>query len=134
MQSTQHSLTASIKRTDVFQRLKGSAIRDLYWQIAGRRWIEARRQEVDFYGRLLDGFRRGDLIFDIGANDGSKTDVFLRLGARVVAVDPDDHNQDAIRNRFIRYRLRPWPVVVIGAAVSDSISTATMFVDGPGSA
>ena len=32
--------------------------------------------------------QRGDLVFDIGANRGTKTDIFRRLGAWVVAVDP----------------------------------------------
>jgi len=32
--------------------------------------------------------RPGDLVFDIGANIGQKTSVFLEVGARVVAVEP----------------------------------------------
>ncbi len=31
----------------------------------------------------------GDLVFDVGANVGSRSKVFLTLGARVVAVEPD---------------------------------------------
>ena len=43
-----------------------------------------------FYRKLLAGLQRDGLIFDIGANMGAKTDIFLRLGARVVSVEPDD--------------------------------------------
>lgn len=32
--------------------------------------------------------QRGDLVFDIGSNCGRKTYIFLKLGARVIAVDP----------------------------------------------
>jgi len=74
------------------------------------------------------------LIFDIGANVGEKADVFLRLGARVVAVEPDIRAQEILRAKFLKYRLSPKPVKIIGKAVSDSIAVATLLVDGPGSA
>lgn len=32
----------------------------------------------------------GDLCFDVGAHFGTRTDVFLRLGASVVAIEPQD--------------------------------------------
>lgn len=35
--------------------------------------------------------RRGDLVFDIGAHTGSKAEVFLAEGARVVCVEPQPH-------------------------------------------
>lgn len=38
-----------------------------------------------FYARLI---RPGDLCFDIGANIGSKSKVFLAAGARVIAFEP----------------------------------------------
>ncbi len=39
----------------------------------------------DLYARFI---RPGDLVFDIGAHVGDRTGVFHRLGARVVAVEP----------------------------------------------
>jgi FkbM family methyltransferase len=83
---------------------------------------------------VLDGFRQGDVIFDIGANAGDKTDVFLRLGARVVAVEPDEANQKILRERFVRYRLTQKRVTIVGKAVSDADAIETMWIDGPGSA
>ncbi|HVZ65429.1 MAG TPA: FkbM family methyltransferase [Lacunisphaera sp.] len=41
-----------------------------------------------FYARWV---RPGGLAFDIGANHGNRTRVFVRLGARVVAVEPQPH-------------------------------------------
>ena len=39
--------------------------------------------------RLYGGFvRRGDLVFDVGAHVGDRVASFRRLGARVVAVEP----------------------------------------------
>ena len=82
----------------------------------------------------MQGFRKGNLIFDIGANEGYKTDIFLRLGARVVAVDPDKENQESLRQRFVKYRLKPKSINIEDKAVSDAIATKTMWIDVPGSA
>jgi FkbM family methyltransferase len=123
-----------LKDTSLYSRLKNSCVHDLYWRVSNREFIDARRKQVDFYRDLLEGFQRGDLIFDIGANVGEKTDVFVRLGARVVAVEPDEHNQEVLRGKFLRYRLRPKPVCIVGNAVSDKVSVETMWIDGPGSA
>ena len=40
---------------------------------------------VSFYSQFI---RPGDLVFDVGANVGNRTAIFLELGARVVAVEP----------------------------------------------
>ncbi len=74
------------------------------------------------------------MIFDVGANDGTKTDVFLRLGARVVGIEPDEANQEVLRAKFLRYRLAPKHLVIVGKAVSDKSAVETMWIDGPGSA
>jgi FkbM family methyltransferase len=123
-----------LRRLGVYHRFKASVIYDLYWGFADSRVIAQRRAELSFYRELLEGFRKGDLIFDIGANHGAKTDVFLRLGARVVAVDPDEKNQEILRQKFLSLRLAPRPVVVVGKAVSDCEAVETMWIDSPGSA
>jgi len=50
-----------------------------------------------FYSRFI---REGDLCFDVGANAGSRTALFLRLGARVVAADPQPSCLRTLRKRF----------------------------------
>jgi len=115
-------------------RLQSSFVRRVYWAVANRETLVARQREEDFYRKLLVGLQRGDLIFDIGANRGDKTDVFLKLGARVVSVEPDDSCRAILRERFLQYRLRPRPVTLVGKAVSDKIGTEQMWIDGPGSA
>jgi FkbM family methyltransferase len=134
MRAQKQFFQGMLKRAGVYQRLKASHIYDLYWGIADRRVIEARRREVDFYRNLLHGLRRGDLIFDIGANHGTKTDVFLRLGARVISVEPDELNQEILREKFLAYRFVQKPVDIVGKAVSDKVTSVTMWIDGPGSA
>lgn len=44
--------------------------------------------------------RSGDLCFDVGAHLGDRTDVLSRLGARVVAVEPQHSLAEVLRRRF----------------------------------
>lgn len=134
MKTIKNGLQGVLRRLGLHERLRASLFYDAYWSIADKKLIETRRREVGFYRDLLPGFRKSDLIFDIGANVGMKTDVYLRLGARVVAVEPDEVNQKILREKFLKLRLARKPVVIVGSAVSDKIATETMWVDGPGSA
>jgi FkbM family methyltransferase len=123
-----------LKRAHLYERVKGSYLYDLFWRIADKRIIEDRNLEVEFYKKLLVGFRKGDLIFDVGANQGFKTGIFIKLGATVVAVDPDEANQGILRERFLTYRIKKKPVTVIANAISDKMGSATFWIDEAGSA
>lgn len=123
-----------LKQSRLYLRLKASPLYDIYWGVRNARFIADREKEVQFYRELLIGLMPQDLIFDIGANAGDKTDVFLRVGARVVAVEPDPCNQRILHGKFLSFRIRPKPVSVVGQAVSEATGVETMWVDGPGSA
>lgn len=123
-----------LKCVGVYHRLKASRLYDAYWMIADRRVLDDRRREVEFYRTHLAGFRPGALVFDIGANIGYKTGIFLRMGARVVAIEPDPHSQDVLRRSFLRGRIVRRPVVIVGQAVSDCDGAETLWLDAPGSA
>lgn len=64
---------------------------------AGQRFNAHRRQMIEFYAQFVHA---GDLCFDIGANLGSRIEVFLALGATVVAVEPQDSCMEYLRVRF----------------------------------
>jgi FkbM family methyltransferase len=66
---------------------------------AGRRFREHREQLIRLYSQFI---RPGDLCFDVGANLGSRVEVFLRLGAKVVAVEPQDNCVEYLRARYYR--------------------------------
>ena len=134
MESAKVKIQRVLRRSSLYHRLRASVVHELYWRIAGKRWILAREKQLDFYRSLLAGMRPGDLIFDIGANEGFKTDLFLRLGARVIAIEPDETNQSILRGRFASFRLVRRPIVIVGQAVSDDNTQRTMWMDGPGSA
>lgn len=123
-----------LKRAGIYNRVRASYAYELYWTVFDRSIVERIHSEVHFYQNVLAGFRTGCLIYDVGANHGFKTDVFLRLGARVVAVEPDHTNQETLREKFLMFRLSPRPVVIVGKALSDKETVTTMWVDQPGSA
>src|ERR1700743_2670010 len=56
-----------------------------------------RRREIQFYVDLL---RQNDLVFDVGANLGQKTDVFLAAGIRSVMLEPNKFCESSLRLQF----------------------------------
>jgi FkbM family methyltransferase len=134
MKSPKLQIQGMLQRAGLYHRLRTSSVRELYWNMAGRQQIVAREKQISFYRHLLAEMRQGDLIFDVGANEGFKTDLFLRLGARVLAIDPDETNQSILRERFVKLRLVRKPLVIVDKAVSDKSTVETMWIDGPGSA
>src|SRR4051794_3343627 len=71
--------------------------RKAYRWACHRRTFEHNRAEYRFFSQFV---RRGDLVFDIGANVGERSRIFLDLGARVVAVEPNPSCADVIRARY----------------------------------
>jgi FkbM family methyltransferase len=122
------------RRAGVYERAKASWIYDLYWSLADKKIIEDRQEEIDFYRNLLDGFRKGDLIFDVGANLGYKADIFMRLGAMVVSVEPDETSQEILKQKFLKYRLKRKRFAMVSKAVSEKSSIQRMWIDTPGGA
>lgn len=50
-----------------------------------------------FYGQFI---KQGDLCFDVGANKGNRTVIFLELGAKVVAVEPQKECYAYLQKKF----------------------------------
>jgi FkbM family methyltransferase len=76
--------------------------------------------------RLYGGFvRRGDLVFDVGAHVGDRVASFRRLGARVVAVEP----QPAMAKVLKLFYGRDADVAIEAVAVGRSIGTTSMMIN-----
>jgi FkbM family methyltransferase len=83
----------------------------------------ARRRAMDaLYARFL---RPGDLAFDIGAHVGDRVSSFRRLGARVVAVEPQPGPARALR----LIHGRDPQVTLIRAAAGDREGTVTLHLN-----
>ena len=66
----------------------------------------------------------GDLCFDIGANRGVKSEALLRVGARVVAVEPQPACAAELRERLGHFQ----HFVCVESAVGEREGTATLNV------
>jgi FkbM family methyltransferase len=55
------------------------------------------RKMVRFYSQFV---KSGSLCYDVGANIGNRTQIFRRLGARVIAVEPQTACVRVLRERF----------------------------------
>jgi FkbM family methyltransferase len=76
--------------------------------------------------RLYRGFvRHGDLVFDIGAHVGDRVASFRRLGARVVAVEPQP---SLVRVLKLFYGRRA-DVAIEAVAVGRSVGVASMMIN-----
>ena len=85
-------IKSTIRRSFLYPIVKTAVI-----ERTMRRWTEQDRAMVDFYGRFI---KPGDLCFDIGANMGNRTRIFLKLGARVVAVEPQSQCMAFLTKHF----------------------------------
>jgi FkbM family methyltransferase len=84
-------------------------------------WWSAQQNAYAYYGAVLKG--KNGLVFDLGANVGDLTAVFVQLGMRVIACEPDPVNFTILKARF-----RHIPdVTVLEVAISDKTGTVELY-------
>jgi FkbM family methyltransferase len=60
-----------------------------------------KQREIDFYQTLI---KPGKLCYDVGANIGDKSEIFLKLGARVIGIEPQKSCIKRLKRRLHSYR------------------------------
>src|SRR6202051_707890 len=111
-------LKSALKRTPIYEPLA------FHLRVARAaneilKWTPQDDKFVAFYGRFL---KPGDLVFDIGANVGGRVKVFLHLGCRVIAVEPQPFCSAVLERAFGNR------ISTMHCAVSDSVGTAKFYV------
>ena len=86
-----------------------------------RAWNALDDRRLAFYANFV---RPGDLVFDIGANVGNRTKIFRRLGATVVALEPQPYCQTILK----RVYKNDSKVIIVPAAAGSEEGTAEMKV------
>lgn len=76
------------------------------------RYLSHEREMLEFYSQFI---KKGDLCFDVGANVGKFTKVFLKLGAKVVCVEP----QEACLQQLYKLFGDNKNVFIVGKAVGE---------------
>jgi FkbM family methyltransferase len=80
-----------------------------------------RKKLLKFYSQFL---KKDDLCFDIGANYGSRTDIFLKLGARVVVIEPQDACMQELQKKYGNNKR----VILIKKAISDKLGEEELMI------
>lgn len=78
-----------------------------------------KRHALAFYRQFVP---RGGLCFDVGANIGNRTELFLELGARVIAVEPQASCRESLERRFGDR------IILVPAALGPAIGDADLLV------
>ncbi len=76
-------------------------------------------EKLTFYKQFLSP---GDLCFDVGANIGNRTEIFLMLEAKVVAVEPQSECAKMLKLRFGK------KINLINMALGEKETNASMYI------
>jgi len=106
----------TVKRTFLYERVKQFRARK-----AARLWTAHDQEMLEFYSQFLSA---GDVCFDVGANVGNRTKIFLELGAEVIAVEPQDR---CVRYLRACYGSNPG-LIVVQKAVGESEGDAEIMI------
>jgi len=88
-----------------------------------RKELERERGDFDFYAQLKL-IRKGDLVFDVGANYGEKSRIFLQLGAKVIAFEPQPDCREELKWRCGKAS----NLTVVETALGAESGEATLYV------
>ncbi len=77
-------------------------------------------KKVNLYKKIVN---KNDLVYDIGANRGDRIEVFLSLGAKVIAVEPNPKLADYLRRKYGK------KIVVEQKAVGDRNGIVDFFIN-----
>jgi FkbM family methyltransferase len=77
--------------------LKRTFLYDLVQVQRMKQWTTSDEEMLQFYSQFISA---DSLCFDVGANVGNRTKVFLRLGAKTVAIEPQLRNAHVLRRAF----------------------------------
>lgn len=82
------------------------------------------KEEFTFYKTFLKSHPyKNDLIFDVGANMGRKSFIFLKLTKKVIAFEPS-----LTLYQFLKKRFEKENIILFNCALGSSVSTLELFV------
>jgi FkbM family methyltransferase len=109
-----------LRKLGIYNALRDSIVHDAYLYIFRSELIADRKRQLAFYRQTLPPLGTGDIVFDIGANEGQKAAIFLALGAHVICVEPDRSNVARLSRRFVR---KPVTAISVTTAPGTKVSS-----------
>lgn len=98
-------------------------IKDKYYKLFKtnnfREQLDFEKKSIDFYSNLI---KSNDLVFDVGANFGNRVKSFLKLNAKVVAIEPQKACCKYLRKKYGNR------ITLIDKAVGSNYETKPMFM------
>lgn len=111
-----YQINTFLKKIGIFNQLK--LFKDKYFENPVHK--NYRERLLGFYSQFI---KEGDLCFDIGASYGNRTDTFLRLGAKVLSVEPQKNEYNFLKKKFGD------KIILIRNAVGSVCETKKMFLN-----
>jgi len=79
------------------------------------------RKCLAFYSQFI---HKDNLCFDVGAHEGNRTEIFLKLGAKVVAVEPQESCINQLRQKFSKKA----KFTLVNKGLSDREGELTLYI------
>lgn len=92
-----------------------------YFTSEGRQKRRERKRTRVFYAQFM---KPGDLVFDVGANCGTRTRIFLDLKARVIAVEPQKECIQVLKEQFSKQK----NFILVPTALSSEVGEQEMWL------
>lgn len=74
---------------------------------------------IEFYSQFAS---KGDLCFDVGANKGNRVNIFLMMGLKVVAIEPQKECVQILKKKYGK------KVIILEKALGSKSGKATMYI------
>lgn len=113
-------IEALINRSPFYNIIRFNALTDLILEVKNRKT----RKDINFYSSFLDLHSSNKLVYDIGANKGNKVKSFLKMGFRVIAIEPEKKALSTLYWRFSRNK----NVTIVEQGVSDKEGTSDIHI------
>ncbi|MEW6618250.1 MAG: FkbM family methyltransferase [bacterium] len=89
--------------------------------LLNKKELELEKSDLAFYSTIL---KKGDLVFDVGANYGEKTRIFLKLGAKVISIEPQSDCMTELKSRCGNSK----NLITVQSALASKSGTGKFFV------
>ena len=109
------------KKSWLWKRLLRSSI---FYRFKYPAHFKKHKEEFSFYKKFLQSHPyKNDLIFDVGANMGRKSFIFVKLTKQVIAFEPSEK-----LFLFLKSRFQQENVLIFNCALGNRVSTSDLFI------
>ena len=116
MTALKSKIKNTLKQTFLYAIIKSIRARN-----RGSTWTAHDQASAEFYSQFISP---GSLVFDVGANIGNRVKIFLKLQAKVVAVEPQDECAKELRTAYGRNQR----LTIIQQALGEAIGEAEIMI------